>query len=64
VYTEREAQLGYTSTGYNNATISINQVSELPEWLRIHLRQFLTYQASQRSTHPGSRHNTIHQDAK
>lgn len=27
VFTETEAQLGYSSTGYNNATISINQVS-------------------------------------
>jgi hypothetical protein len=27
VYTETEAHLGYSSTGYNNATISINQVS-------------------------------------
>jgi hypothetical protein len=27
MYTETEAQLGYSSTGYNNATISLNQVS-------------------------------------
>lgn len=27
MYTETEAQLGYSSTGYNNATISLSQVS-------------------------------------